>query len=203
MAIRVYLVPVEHLNMPDGKPRRGPRYFSWPIEPIGRMPLVTCTRCTTDYGLIDYTLQVADVTAAQHADLIANADVVALPVNLDSTIGANLATVQAALEARSIPSEWVTSGMTYRTLLRAVCALFQLGQRYHSIYQLRLIESGFTLNSTIGDLPVAARQRLADIAQSFGFDTSSITLSTTIRAALRILFQQWTGTLHLGLGVDV
>jgi hypothetical protein len=204
MAIRVYIIPPETLQMPSGGMRRGPKYFSWPIEPEGRTPLVTCNRASTDYGLLDTLIEVANVTTAQHNAIVANADVTALPANLNTTIGAaNLAAVQAALEARNIPAEWITAAMTYRTVLRAIAALFLLAQRYHGLYLRSIIESGYTLNSTIGDLPVAARQRLNDMAQSFGFDTSSITLATTIRQALRMLFVQWTAPIHLGLGVEL
>lgn len=200
MTVRVYIVPVE-LN--DAQSARGPKYFQWRHDPDPPALVQGVQRATTDYGLMDYLIEVADVTTAQHNALIANSDVIALPANLDSSIGGQLAAVKAALESRHIPGEWLTSGMSYRTVLHAIGVLFMLAQRYHGLHALRLIETGITLDNTLGDLPVAARQRLNATAQSIGLDTSAITLATTLRQALRSLVQQMDSPIQLGLGVEV
>lgn len=200
MAIRVYLVPVEVVSNP---PARGPKYFTWKYDPDPPALIGSVARASTDYGLMDYMIEVADLTTAQHNTLVANSDVVALPANLNTAIGGQLSTVQGLLESRRIPAEWITSGMTYATVLHAISTLFMLAQRYAGLHGLRLIEAGITLDNTVGDLPEAARQRIDAAAQSFSLDTSAITLATTIRQALRILFQQMGDPIHIGLGVDV
>jgi hypothetical protein len=57
------------------------------------------------YGRQPVALVFTDVTAGQHTALAANGDVVAIPANIDTTVGANLATVQNALEALNIPAD--------------------------------------------------------------------------------------------------
>jgi hypothetical protein len=150
-----------------------------------------------DYGLEPVFLVRADVTTPQHNGIVANADADAFPANLENTVGSNLATVSAQLEAKGIPGDWVTAGMTFRAVLRWVARLFCIAQRLNGRARLRLL-SEQTLDSTVGDLSAARRQALNDAAQSLGLDTSSITLAMTIRQALKILGNQITLPIVIG-----
>jgi hypothetical protein len=151
-----------------------------------------------DYGNEPTMLVAAEVTNAEHTAIAANADVIVVPANLDNTIGANLATVQAALESLNIPADWITAGMTYRAVLKWIARLFLICQRFQGLAGGRLFPAGITLASTVGDLSASVRQKLTQGAQSLGLDTSNITLATTMRAALKDLGNQMTLPISLG-----
>jgi len=153
-----------------------------------------------EYGKEPWAFVVVDVSPAQHSAIIANADAIAVPQDIDDQIGANLGTVQTKLEVMNIPSGWVNAGMTYRFVVRMILYLFVLMQDFKRLDVLaaRFFASGLTLNNTVADIPVAVRQRLIAAAQSRGLDTSSITLATTIRVALFTLIQQYRFPLQLG-----
>src|ERR1041385_5856537 len=71
-----------------------------------------------DYGLENLCVIALDLSPADHADLAAQADVLAVPDPLTTTVTAGaLATVKAKLEAANLPADWVTAGMTYRQVL--------------------------------------------------------------------------------------
>jgi hypothetical protein len=144
------------------------------------------------YGKEPWALVAADVTPAERTFLVAQADAAVLPVNLDNNVGGALATVQAKLEAANIPADWVTSGMTWRFVFRVVVRIVLLMQRFAGAGAAVRLFVTIGLDSTVGDIPIATRQRLVAAAQTFGLDTSGIGLAMTIRAALRILGQQMT-----------
>lgn len=183
MAIRIYLVP-----------KIGTGFGSDPFRPayISNGGIAGNWQAI-DYGKEAWMLVAADVTPAEHNAITANSDATAIPANLDQQIGAALATVQSKLELANLPADWVTSAMTYRTLLKWTIRILLLMQRFCGFDEAAArFFATVTLDSTVGDLTAAVRQRLNTVAQSFGLDTSSITLATTIRAALRILGQQMT-----------
>lgn len=182
MSRRIYLLPVAG----DGISQGGffPKYLT----------AIAGSWQQLDYGQELWTLVSADVTNAEQTSISANADVTAVPANLDQQVGGALATVQAKLEAANLPADWVTSGMTYRTVLKWSIRLMLLMQRFHGLDTAadRFFASGLTLDSTIGDIPTTPRQRVNTAATSFGLDTSSLTLATPIRTAFRVLAQQMT-----------
>lgn len=144
-----------------------------------------------DYGLENTFLAAVNVTAAQNTSLSSNLDVIAIPQNIDATIGLTaLGTVQSKLEDLHVPSEWVTTSNTYRDVIRAVGKLFQFMQRFHARQLRTFFESGITLDTRMNELTANQRTALADTSDSFGLDRSAITNTTTVRQALRILFQQ-------------
>jgi len=191
VAIHFYVVPKIGDGV-TGATAFSPKYFAGPVNPSG-LPFAGAL----DYGLEDLFLVVADLDAGQHTTLNANGDVLAVP-SLANTVGAALATVQSKLEAKNVPADWVTAGMTYQQVLARVIRLVGLMQRFHGMFG-RLFIGGLTLNSTISQIPAGARTRLATAAQSMGAVTTSITGATTIRAALVIVADQLqTGGLTFG-----
>lgn len=175
MAIRFYIVPKTGTGVDPFDGYR-PRYVS--DLNVGWVGL--------DYGDEPTFLVGADVTTAQHTSLVANADVTAAPADLGVTVGGNLASVQAALEARNIPSHWVTADMPYKRVLWGIGCIMLLAQRA----DFRFFETGVTLNTTIAQLTTAQRTRLQNLADALGMDRSGVTGSTTMRQALRLLAQQ-------------
>jgi hypothetical protein len=67
----------------------------------------------------------ANVTTQQHNTIAAQADVIAIPADVNAEIGAAaLSNVQTRLEQLRIPADWVTAGHTYRQVLKRVLAWF-------------------------------------------------------------------------------
>lgn len=180
MALRFYLVP-ETTFVLGGQTQRWPKYFT-PDVWSGNASF-------QDFGAEPVFLVGADVTNAQHTALGANADVSAAPANLASTVGANLATLQATLTGFKIPNSWITSGMTWATVLRwvfRICYLMQRFQRFGKFFDT------LNLDSTVSQLSQTKRDRLNQAAQSIGLDTSGITGAMTIQQALINLGNQIT-----------
>ena len=147
-----------------------------------------------DYGFQPVALAAVDIDDVSDASLSANADVQKIPDNLDQTIGAAaLAIVQSALEDRNLPSQWVTQGITYRELLRTLYGFFSFVQRYATIANTTalLLGRAVTLNTQLNQLSAGVRQNLRDTATSLGLDISGLAGTTTIRAALKNVADQW------------
>lgn len=195
MAVRFYLLPLQPASgigaIADGNYAR-PKYV---LE-------AGVSRCDcAPYGLETTYLVAADVTGAQHTALAANGDVTALPLDIDQQIGGNLAAVQSALEALRIPAGWVTSGMTYHTVLAVVRRLFAFLQRFGGISRKSIFDAGITLDSTISQLTQNQRNVLQAAADAFAIDTSTITGATTIRQALKIVSDQMPPVTMFGVSL--
>ena len=156
-----------------------------------------------DYGLIDTGLVMADVSQAQHDQLAIQGDVTAVPENLDSLIGANTTAVRSALESLRIPGNWVQAADTYRELLRMVGGLFQFSQRHNGLHGKIIIPENLNMDQTWSEIPLLWRADLRQTATSFGYDTSGVTGSTTIRAILKTLADLWGDEALLIGGVEI
>lgn len=152
-----------------------------------------------DYGAEDICLLVADVTPSEHTILSGQADVVSVPELTGNVIGA--ATVRNRVEALGLPAEWITNGTSWRVVLRRLRKIVMFAQKFRGLFKARLFEDGITLDSTVNQIPLAKRQRLADTADALGLDRSAITGSTTVRQALRILADQLPDASLLGEAV--
>lgn len=183
MAIRFYILPIETID--NG---RGPKYLKWRLAPAG----LNVRWAAMDFGLEPVMLVWADVTGGQHTALSANADVISIPANIDNNITAGaLNNVKAALEGLNIPAGWVTTGHTYRQVLRIVAGLFQFAQRFHGLHGERLFGGGFTMETQFQDLPQAVRTKLIAAAESHDYDTSALSGASTVRQILKFLADQW------------
>lgn len=193
MSVRFYLVPLEFSL--DGR-RRGSKYFPFLGDPDPpALMSATIPYALQPFGAEPTALLAADVDAAQHTTLAGLADVTVIPQNLDSQLGANLATVQAQLEALNIPANAVTATNTYRQVLRGVIAIFSVSQRFYSIRGTspagsRLFPPGITFATTLGDLSVDVRSDLQTAATQLGYDYSGLTLTSTLRQVLNKLASQ-------------
>lgn len=184
MTVRFYLLPIETTGN-----TRGPKYFKWRF-------CQDCTldvpRSTKDYGLRPTALVAADVTPEQHTFLAGQPDVTSVPANIDNNISAAaLLTVRSALEGLKVPGNWVTTGHTYREVLRAVAGLFQFAQRHHALHGEMLVESNVNLDLVWSEVPASKRQRVQETADSLGYDTSPVTGAWTLRETLQYLANLW------------
>lgn len=174
MAIRFYLVP----KTGDGL-TRATAFRAAYVTDLG------VPTWAMDYGRENMMLAAADVTPAQHATLIAHADLTAIPANLDSDVGGALATVQAKLEDLKMPSGWVQAGTTYRTIIGAVGRFCLLMQRFDGRHRRSFFEAGITLDTRVNELTAGQRNAIAGSAQSLGLDISFVTGPMTMRNVLK------------------
>lgn len=205
MTVRLCLIPVEESL--DGL-RRGPKYIAWEGDPDPPALISGVRRGMMPFGFEPTALLAADLTAPQVSSLSAQTDVTMIPANLDNQLGANLATVQAELEALNIPADALTASYTFRQVLRGIVAIFLVAQRFKKLRGLpaqnagsRLFPAGITLASTLGDISAGARQDLAAAASALGYDYAGLTLASTLRQVLKQLATQ-TSPINF-LGVDI
>lgn len=161
---------------------------------LGRSPKYLSTYACMDYGFQPVYLCATTVDSATDAALVAAADVQKIPDNLDSTITAGaLATVQNALENRNLPAGWVTTGMTYRELIRTLGGFFVFLQRYAVVASTTelVIGGSVDLDTAFNQLPQAVRTNLQNTALSLGLSTAGLSGSATIRQILKNIADQW------------
>lgn len=150
------------------------------------------------FGMMDFRgeghcLVHSDCDSAADAAVSANADVQRLPDNLDENLTAGQVTaVGNHLESFHIPADWVTTALTWRTVLRRIAGLYQFIQRYKGLGGPGPIFGGaVTLSTTFASLPLTARNALVGTANSFGYDTSALSGASTVRAILKTMALQW------------
>lgn len=176
MAFRLYLVPkVQVLDT------FVPKYFGDDTLSVAWSGI--------DYD--DWYLVGADLSAGDHTAVAGEPDAMALPADLSATLTAGqVTTVQTRMEAANLPAGWVDTSVTWRQVMRVVCGMMQLTQRFRGKHRAGFWGGGITLNSTVGDLSPTARQRLQEAAESMGLDVAGVTLATTLRAVLKNLGTQ-------------
>lgn len=152
------------------------------------------------FGNEPWGLLAADLTSQQDTDLMANADVSSIPLTFDSNLTAGQVTaVVNKLETINVPAGWVNTGITWRQLLRTVMGLFQFSQRFAGITGKEIFQAGVNLSLQFNQLSAANRQALIDTANTFGYDTSSLSGTSTLRQILKTMADQW-GSKPLTLG---
>lgn len=165
-----------------------------------RQPKYLSTFQAFAWGMFDYgnepwcLVGVADIDVATDSALTANADCLGLPTNLDQALSnPQRNRVSNALESANIPGTWLTTANTWRDVIEFVGAVCQFAQRYQGIVADGSLwfTGSVTLATQFGTIPQAAQTALTQAAQSFGFDTSGLTSTTTLRAILRNVGQQY------------
>jgi hypothetical protein len=193
MTCRLFIVPAVLLGIP---PRE-----SWKAKYFQDGQLVLDPPASAmDYGGEAVRLVAAEVTAEQVTWLSAQSDVLVLPADLSATLTSGQVTAaRAALEGLNIPGNWITTSMTWETVLRAVAGLFQFAQKLQSVTGGRRLWRGGALTTRWNQLPVELQQDILDTCAALGYDTAFIVGTTTLRVLLRNLGQQW-GSKPLLLG---
>ena len=197
MAISFYIMPAVGAGTRQD-PRRGKYWTALQLH------ISTSQTSEMDLGLQDtFLVAVENVNATDDTTMKADTSVIAIPT-LTNTIGAGaLTAVKASLESLDLPANWVTAGMTYATVLRFVAIFCQFLQRYNGLGGTTQILGGtVTLDSTFGSLAAGVQSKLQQTAASFGFNTSGVNSSTTIRALLKGMADQWTLPINI-MGVNI
>ena len=145
-----------------------------------------------DYGLINRGILVAEVDDTQAAQLDAVQGVIILPVNLDTQLTAGaVTTVRNALEAAGIPAGWVSTADTYRSVLRSIAGIFQYMQRVTAILGYAPTVTQAALNTQYSGLPGPVQTAMLQAAQDMQFDYSGLRATSTLRAILKTMADQW------------
>jgi hypothetical protein len=197
--ILFYLVPTE-LSATGGA---NPKYFAYRGDP-NPPALVSVLFASRYYGSLPTMLIAADVTVAEDALLVAQPDITPLGSNLDVQLGANLASVQNALEALSIPGSLLTATTTYRQVVRGLIGIFDVASCMKGDFGIDIFTANVTLATPLSALSANARQALSQCAAQLGYSQTGITLASTIRDVLvKISQQPPTGGRGVMLGVEV
>lgn len=183
MTVRFYVMPITlHTTS-----IRYAKYFAFILDPTP--PYINCPSAMKDYGLIDYCLVAADIADADHTALIANSDVLAIPINLDSTltVGARN-TARTFLENFNIPAtNWLNTGMTYRAVLRTVTGMFLFVQRMTAILGHGIDFASVPLSIQWQNIPADYRSAMQQAANELGYNYSGVTATTTLRQILKLM----------------
>jgi hypothetical protein len=185
MATQLYVMPMIGTGV-LGDPRR-PKYADTDLAGVGWAGM--------DFGNQPIMLVATETNAA----LAAETDVLQVPLNLDQNLSAGaVTTVQNYLEAHNFPGDWVTTSLTYRQVIRYVASGFQIFQRAQGMGLAQLMDgTTVTLDTTYGSLPAGVRTTLLNAAQSFHFDTSSLSAASTIRQIIKALVVQFAGPIRM------
>lgn len=176
-----FLVPIEGTGA-RGDARR-PKYI----------PALGVAWTMVDFG--DSAIVWAAASAAQETSVSANADATVIPP-LDNAVAVNA--TKNALETLNMPAQWVTAGMTYRTVLRVTIGMAQLIQRVTGLGVTVMLAGN--LDKTMAQLSAAVRNAIAQACDELGIDRTGIVGSTTLREALRIFGQQFAQGRTVSLG---
>lgn len=200
MTLRLYFVP-DVVDTSDGVERHHAKYFRDRFQ-VGIPSLER-----KHFGFSGVFLVVADVSAAQHTELVGYADVVSVPADLDSTIdtAGERDAVTAALEDLQIPvTNWVQIGQSYRYVLRVILHLFLFAKRFYAnTGGLVLVGGGLTLNMLVSDIPTETKQALTQAANELGYDFSNVQNSDTYRQALKKIVLNREGISILFGGIEI
>jgi len=194
MTIRYYILPI----IRTAGDMRTAKYFAYPK---GGLDGIHCDWTMKDYGAIDRGIVCANILDADHTSLVANADVLAPPVNIDTTMTAGaVSTAKTFLEGFDIPAGWINTSDTYRSVLRTITAFFLYMQRVTGVLGHGFVlPSGWT-NLQINQVPVDIRNAMAQAATSFEYDYSWVTGTTTVRLVLKGMADAWgTKPIYFGL----
>lgn len=134
-------------------------------------------------------LLIAEVTDAEHAAITANADVRAMPQDLDSQVTAgNRTAIVNALESMNVPAHWIANGQTFRLVLRRLVGMFDLNCNVQG-RGFRFLQTA--LDNPVSSLPQSVRNAMQASANALNLSTGGITGATLVRDALAAIGAQF------------
>lgn len=147
------------------------------------------------YGFQPVFLVAADLTPVQDASLVANPDAYGFPFDLTPQLSAGQANdATAALESYYIAAHWVNASITWLTVARTTCGIFQYMQRLYGVIGPVLLLDGTSnknLNTQWNQIPANIQQGILTAAHSLGYDTSFIQNNTQVRAFFKAFGDMW------------
>lgn len=192
--LRLYVLPIVGTGTSREDPRTA-KYSSTHLNDTSWMLM--------DCGARPVCLVAADIDTTAHAALVAEPDVWAFPEGFEWGYSAVPGTavrnaIRDGLESFGLPANWVVVGMTYRQIAHSLAALFQFVQRYSAMVGYADPFQGMTLATQLGDMADTGMMFRA-AAESLGWSTAALTPTTTLRAALKIMADEWgDDEIHFG-----
>ena len=197
MAVRLYVLPYEANTATPGRTIRGPKSLAGAHDTDPSDNVAVTDWVGKSYGLFPWGLVAVDADAAGHAALSAQASAHLVPTSGNVTL-ANRDTVRSFLESVSLPGNWVTATTTWQEVYRTVGGFMQFAGR---VDELAGVAEGSTpslgerLQFNLGvqwqNIPTALQNIVVQVAQEFGYDTSPIQPTTTVRQILKALGDGW------------
>lgn len=183
MAFRLYVVPQVGTGSPTDQRRA--KYLSALGAPYTAM----------DFGFQPCFCAAADLSPADDASVVGNADVFAFPFDLAPAMGGSSTATSNFLEATFfIPCNWMVGSTTWLVAARTICGMFQYFQRLN-VYLGNVVPIDGTtnksLNTQFNAFSPDVQKAIIDAAQSLGYDTSFIQNNTQVRAFLKNFGDQW------------
>lgn len=175
MAVRWYIMPSASVDMGARGARVRPRFIDTDAPGVAWawMPV-------RDGWGIGW----ADLTTAQNSTYAARAGVRFLTANLDAGLGAGAVTaLQAALDARELPSAWVSAALTWRQAIKRVLSFIQCIQRFYGETRQSL-NVGRPRTTRIDSLSVAVRDQMISVCDTLmvpRFDEASDDIEAVVQ----------------------
>lgn len=174
----------------NGRQYRGPLYLKWRFNQTG----LAVDWSMRDYGGIGETTMIvaAEVDTVQHTYLAGQADVYALPENIDVTPSPQeLNAFEARLEAAYIAADWLSPSQTWREALRTVLGMFSTAGKYAVLVGNSILDDVTNLNTQYRNMPQTTQDALAQIATNMNYPWSEIRDNWTARRLLKWFSDQW------------
>lgn len=147
------------------------------------------------YGFQPVFLVAADLLPADDAAVLANADAFGFPLDLSPQLtGGQQTTASNALESFFIAANWITGSITWLTVARTTCGMFQFMQRLYGILGPVILLDGTsnkTLNTQFNQIPANVQQAIFQASADFGYDAGFIQNNTQVRAIFKGFADQW------------
>lgn len=139
----------------------------------------------------------SDLTQQQHDFVSAQSDVITFPP-LDNTVGGNptLNRTRNGLEQHNIPGNHIVSSTTWRQVIGNIGRNCLILQRLNGLHRTRLFPPGISLDSLPDETTLS---QLVGVGQSFTLNTSSLSISSTMRANLLSLTSQMGPFMLMGV----
>lgn len=184
MTVRFYVLPIEVRGL------RLPKYFAWKGDSIP--PFLGSPWTMKDYGSINMCVLCSNISDADHAALMLNADVYSLPVDLDVTMSVTQrSAMNTYLEAHAIPGDWLAPGDTFRSALRTVTSMMLYLQRVLALIGYPSDPfAGLTLNTQYRNIPNPLHDALGQAASELGY-TWTTANNDQVRKIFKAQADQW------------
>ncbi len=191
---RLYIVPAIGSGITTEDARRPKYIYDMPRQLAGLMQ-----GGWYDYGWQPIFIAGVDLTVAEDASVVANADVFAFPFDLSVIPNAGQrSTAIAAYEAVLLPGNtFVVAGVTWLDHARTIVGCCQFMRAVDQEVALRtgghlvVIDTSAKLNVQFGSLPAENQADILNAASKQNLDSSFITSTTQLRAVLKGFADQW------------
>lgn len=156
-------------------------------------------------GAHDHALVHSDCDAATDALVSADPDVLRIPENLDAVVTpAEAGEIAGHLTANALPVSWLSAGVTWRQLVRRICAYAQFSQRHRGLNGKHHALAG---KGQLRELTPAQRTELHAALTSmsrehpgrwkYALARDSMTGTNGIEAVITAIADAWDEPMHL------